>query len=154
MAGSMKRRRTVQITFILVPVSLALAWAVHVGDFRYRRFIQDEPLKSPVKVVRVDGHRFVLEDGRTMEFKSRRPGTLSDMLSQSGFQIDLGPFRDGTYYVWARQDGGIPHVRWRPALRIPLFKRTVYVNRREHIGFANEVDEQRETQRDAADRAF
>jgi hypothetical protein len=133
---------------------LALAWGAHVVGFRYRHIIQGESLKSPIKVVRVDGYRFVLEDGRTMEFESQRPDTLSDMLSQSGFQVDLGPCRDGTYYVWARQRGGIPNVRWRPAFRIPLFKRTVYVNRREHIGFAKEVDEQRDTQRDAADRTF
>jgi hypothetical protein len=149
MAGSMKRRRIVQITFVLVPASLALAWAAHVVDFRCRHIIQGEPLKSPIKVVRVDGHRFVLEDGRTMESKSLRPGTLSDMLSQSGFQVDLGPCRDGTYHVWARQRGGISNTRWRPAWRIPLFKRTVYVNGRKHIGSAKEVDEPPETQRDA-----
>jgi len=141
--------RVALIAVILAVALFGFAWATGVISLRYRQIIEDEPLKSPVKVVDIDGDRLILEDARTMEFENwmAAKGTIAETLSQSNFQVDLEPFRDGTYAVWARQDGWICGTGWQQPIVIPIFKVTEYRDRRQPVGRAREIDRRQEVQR-------
>jgi len=155
----MSSRKGMWAALIMGMVVVALfvtAWAVGLIGFHYPYIIDDEPLHSPIKVVRIDGRHVLLQDDRTIEFENWMEGraTISEALSQSDFQIDLEPDSNGAYIVWGRQAGWICGTPWTQPIRIPLFKDTVYRNRRQCIGRAKEIEGQPEDQRNEANETF
>ena len=113
-------------------VLFVLAWLVGVVGFHYAHVIENEPLIAPVEVTNVDGNRLVLADGRALEVDAF-PGQLTDLLSQSDFMIDLETEGEDAVLIYARQDGWICGTRWAQPIRIPIFRDTVYKNRRQLI---------------------
>ena len=114
-------------------VLIALAWFSGLVGFHYPHVIKNEPLKAPVKVMRVDEQKLFLEDGRTIEVETYPGEDLTKQLSQSDFMIDVEPAADGLVNIYARQDGWICGTPWAQAIRIPIFRDKVYKNRRELI---------------------
>ncbi len=151
MSSRNRRMRISLITVILVVAVFVLAPVTGLVSLSYLHIIEDKPLNSPITVAHIDGHRLILQDGRTMEVEDwvEGRGTITETLSQSDFQVDLEALGDGGYAVWARQDGWICGTGWTQPIRIPIFRVTAYRNRRQPIGFAKETEGQQEPQRDA-----
>jgi hypothetical protein len=94
--------------------------------------LKDEPLNNPQKVVYIEGTNVTLESGKSVGINFFRDSDLSNVLAQSGFEIDLEP--DGKMVaVYARQDGWVCGTPWAQPIRIPLIEDTVYKNRRELV---------------------
>ena len=142
MADRMTKTRVTLIAVILVVALFVIACVIGLIGFHYPHVIEDEPLKFPIKVVQIEGHDLVLEDGRRMALDdwTEDRGTISEVLAQSDFQIDVEPLVGETYAVWARQDGWICGTPWAQPIRIPIFKDTVYCNRRQPVGIARGTD--------------
>jgi len=106
----------------------------------YPHIIEDQPLKSPVLVVKIHNKLLTLEDGRTLEVISPLNEPLEKILKQSDNYIDLEAIGKTGLSIYARQDGWICGTPWSAPIRIPIIKDTVYKNRRELIAAAEVIN--------------
>ena len=123
------------IIITLVAAGLLVFGGLRRGlvTFHYPNIIQNEPLKNPQKVVRLDGPDIILENGRMVRLDFMYVSEISNELSQAAFIIDLEGEKEGAVRIWGRQPGWICGTAWSQPIRIPLIRDTVYVNRRELI---------------------
>jgi hypothetical protein len=108
------------------------AWIGLVG-FHYPQVIQNEPLRNPQVVVRLDGTNIVLKSGAVIRVEDMSTQEISNKLSQSAFEIDVERGKYGTVGIIARQNGWVCGTPWAQPIRIPLIRDIVYKNRRELI---------------------
>ena len=116
-----------------------LASFMGVVGFHYPHVIQDQPLNSPIKVIRIDGNRLILQDKRVIEVEDYSNQDLTNQLAQSDFMIEIENGAANFVGVYARQNGWICGTPWAQPIRIPMFRDTVYRNRRELISWPTTI---------------
>ena len=143
--------------------ALLLIGGTRIGviGWHYPYVIEDEPLRNPQKVIRVDDFCIYMANGAVIRVAG---GALdnSNMLSQSRFEADVIPWANDfisderKFYkslglslrprqpveIWARQDGKICRTPWAQPIRIPLIRDTVYKNRRQLVSVGEQYDGQ------------
>ena len=126
----------------LLLLLLAIATALGMVGFRYPHVIQDQPLANPVKVLRVESNRLFLADSRVIDVDLYPKQDITNQLAQSDFMIDVEDGKDDIVGIFARQDGWICGTPWAQPVRIPIFRDTVYRNRRKLITIGKIAGEQ------------
>lgn len=129
------------IIALIVATVVAIAWTMGLVGFHYPQVIQDEPLRHPLNVVRVENNRLWLEDGRGLVLDDLDAGQISNKLSQSDFKVDIEPGANGILGIYARQNGWICGTPWAQPICIPIIPDTVYKNRRELIAISDTVED-------------
>ncbi len=126
---------------LLVAVVLVIGlagWGVKSGfvSIHYPRIIENEPLRSPVQVVSVDGSRILLEDGRVIEFEDEPlKGTWESTMNDTDHRVDVESGGDGkVMVVYGNQKGWICGTPWAQPICLPLIAEDVYRNRRSILG--------------------
>jgi hypothetical protein len=128
------------LTFLVIAVLLAVGGAsIGVVGFRYPKVIQNEPLKHPQKVVRVEGTDLVLQNGRTVRVEGIDHSEITNKLAQAAFEVDLEGGDEGAVSIWARQSGWICGTPWAQPIRLPLIPDRVYRNRKQLIALGSFV---------------
>ncbi len=129
------RKRVKIIATILIVGALLVVSASMIGliGFHYPDVVQDEPLRNPQKVVRVEGTNIHLESGAIVALDGLDTLEISNKLKQSAFEIDIEGTNKEPVAIWARQDGWVCGTPWAQPIRIPLIRDTTYKNRRELI---------------------
>jgi hypothetical protein len=128
----------VALAAVVFAVGIDLGRRWRLVQFETVRYVENEPLADPVRVVGIDGCLFVLEDGREVRFDA--DPDLSGVLSedQSGrcrFPVDVEVEDGGSAKVYAKRRLWFCGNCSREArLCIPIATRTVPLNRRELIG--------------------
>ena len=117
----------------LLLLLLVIATALGMVGFRYPYVVQDQPLNNPVKVLCVESNRLHLADSRVVEVDPHSKQDITNQLAQSDFMIDVEDGADDEVVIYARQNGWICGTPWAQPIRIPIFRDTVYRNRRELI---------------------
>ena len=117
----------------LIFLLLVIAAALGMVGFHYPHVVQDQPLNDPVAVLHVESNRLFLADGRVIEADVDSEQEITNRLAQSDFLIDVEQGQDGFVGIYARQDGWICGTPWAQPILIPVFRDTVYRNRRELI---------------------
>ena len=108
-------------------------------DFHYSRGVDNDPLKSPVRVISIDGNRLLLGDGRSVFVRSEI-GRLSEVVEVSDYQIDieLDDKAIATVFVKSELAGcGDPFYMVRklfPPYQIRLIPKDFPLNFRERVG--------------------
>jgi hypothetical protein len=135
--------------YILIIALLLILCAASCGlvGFHYPTVIQDEPLRDPQKIARVEGTNLFLQNGSVIAIDWIKATEISNELRQSSFEVDLEGAKGEPVAIIARQDGWICGTPWAQPIRIPLIRDTVYKNRRELIAMGEYV--QPNSQRDA-----
>ncbi len=130
------------VATILIVVALLVVTASVIGliGFHYPDVVQDEPLRNPQKVVRVEGTNIYLESGAIVALDGINTLEISNKLRQSAFEIDVEGTNKEPVAIWARQDGWVCGTPWAQPIRIPLIRDTTYKNRRELIAVGSYVD--------------
>lgn len=98
--------------------------------------------KTTDAVLHVESNRLFLADGRVIEADVDSEQEITDQLAQSDFLIDVEQGQDGFVGIYARQDGWICGTPWTQPILIPVFRDTVYRNRRELITIGTIVGEE------------
>jgi hypothetical protein len=140
------------VATLIVVTILVGAWITGFIGIHYPHVIQDQPLRHPLAVVRVETNRLWLEDGRVLALDDADGSQISNKLSQSDFKVDIEPGADGILGIYARQKNWICGTPWAQPIRIPIFRDTVYKNRREliAIGMIEEASSQQSGAANAA----
>jgi len=122
-------------SYILVSlVVLFLCLKLRLVGISYPEIVENQPLESPIRVIRIEGNNVELADGRTLSLNDPSHESWSDVLAQSENMIDVEEFDSDFVAVYARQDGWVCGTPWAQPIRIPLIRDTVYKNRRELVG--------------------
>ena len=137
----MKIMRIIAYTAGLMLILLVIASALGMVGFHYPHVIRDQPLNDPVKVLRVESNRLFLADNRIIEVDLYPKQEITNQFAQSDFMIDVEHGRDGIVGIYARQNGWICGTPWAQPIRIPIFRDTVYRNRRELITIGKIIGE-------------
>ena len=118
----------------------------------YPHVVENQPLESPIKVVRIDGQNLTLSDGRVIIIDEETGRNWRAVLSESDNMIDVEEHDDGLVEVYGRQNGWICGNPWVQPIRIPIIRDTVYKNRREliAIGKLKKGNSQQDALTDAA----
>jgi hypothetical protein len=128
------------LTCLAIVVLLAAGGsALGLVGFHYPRVVQNEPLRNPQTVVRLDGIDLGLQSGAIIRVEAMESLEISNKLSQSAFEIDVESGKDETVAIYARLNGWVCGTPWAQPIRIPLIRDTVYRNRRQLIGFGSYV---------------
>lgn len=98
-------------------------------------------------MLRVESNRVFLADNRIIEVDLYPKQEITNQFAQSDFMIDVENGRDGIVGIYARQNGWICGTPWAQPVRIPIFRDTVYRNRRELITIGKIIGEQPTTPR-------
>ena len=138
----MKIMRIVVYSVGLIFLLLVIAAALGMVGFHYPHVVQDQPLNDPVAVLHVESNRLILADGRVIEADLDSEQDITNQLAQSDFMIDVERGQDGFVGIYARQDGWICGTPWAQPILIPVFRDTVYRNRRELITIGTVIGEQ------------
>ena len=127
---------------ILIIAAVFILCAANFGivGFHYPMVIQDEPLRNPQKVVRMEGTNIFLQNGAVIEIESSDAAEISNKLHQSAFNIDIEGTKGEPLAIFARQDGWICGTPWVQPIRIPLIRDNVYKNRRKLIAIGSYVE--------------
>ena len=118
----------------------------------YPHVVENQPLESPIKVVRIDGQNLTLSDGRVIIINDETGRNWRAVLSESENMIDVEEHDNGFVEVYGRQNGWICGTPWVQPIRIPIIRDTVYKNRREliAIGKLKKGNSQEDAATDAA----
>ncbi len=110
-------------------------------QFHYPRAVENDPLRSPIKVLSVSGNTLVLDDGRTFRVEVYdKP--LDEIVRESHFRVDMESESDGSgTTIYAARRGWICGTPWAAMIQIPLFPDKVSINRREMIGTVHVVSQ-------------
>jgi hypothetical protein len=115
-----------------------VATAIHAGliGFTYPRIVENEPLHTPVRVLKIENTVMTLEDGRKLEVQSLGSRELEAILKESHGTIDIetNPKISGVV-IYANRDGWVCGTPWARPLTLRLIPETVYKNRREFVDF-------------------
>ncbi|MES2923598.1 MAG: hypothetical protein V4819_18730 [Verrucomicrobiota bacterium] len=125
--------------FIVLAVIATGIFTGFIG-IRYPRVVENQPLRSPVRVVAVDGSRITLGDGVVVELDdSPMKGTWSSTMSDTHHWIDVESSGGDEVLIFGNRKGWICGTPWAQPIRIPLIPVDVYRNRREVIGFGTRL---------------
>ncbi len=109
-------------------------------DFHYPHGVDNDPLKSPVRVISVQRSLLLLEDGRNVLVQSE-VGRLSDLIEASGNRIDIElDDNTGTATVFVKSElagCGDPFIMVRmlfPPYQKPLIPDDFPLNYRRRVG--------------------
>jgi len=121
--------------YIVVTVLVVVVFGSMIGlvGFHYPSVIQDEPLRNPQKVLRVEGTNIFMEGGAVIALDQVYASGLCNKLKQSGVQIEVEGARGEPVAIFARQDGWVCGTPWAQPIRIPLIPDRIYKNRRELV---------------------
>lgn len=107
------------VVFALLVVATASVTQVGCIDFTYIRRIDNDPLSNPLRVVRADGSRLELEDGRTFDVMLMEED-LAQLLSDSNNRVEVEPTQYTDHYcIYGRRERFICGMG-APPIRIPL----------------------------------
>ncbi|NQZ68002.1 MAG: hypothetical protein HRT89_08025 [Lentisphaeria bacterium] len=106
-------------------------------SFSYPVFVNNQPLKKPVKVTNVNGTQLILGDGRSLNFEDIY------FPIQPGDFVELEAQEDGTLYVYTSERRRYcSRAFGNPTVRIPLFKKEYKQNRKSVAAYAWINDEE------------
>jgi hypothetical protein len=131
---------SIAVVAVLLSLGVDLVRRWRLVDFVSIRYIENEPLNNPTRVIAIDGARFVLEDGRVVLVDNGPDpfGMLSeDDLSLRMFLVEVETRADGSVGIYKKQPAwfcGTCLNSARPLIRIPIVTRSIPLNRKELIG--------------------
>ena len=119
----------------------------HVICIRFPRFVNNNPLLSPIRISRQKSDVFQVEDGRLIQLSSRfldsecesKPGdwTIDSLLKITEGQIDLEQVDENTFEVYAAVPRNhIPVGAFWGLIGLPLIPHNLPANVRRRIGDA------------------
>ena len=134
---------------VLMLIGLWILVASPLVKINYTEYQHADPLKSPVKIMKVVGNELQLEDGRTVVFQNDfELYTLDQLMKANNNQFEFVTNPDTTVSVYGITPGGImarcgsackrKHNSQTLPVIIPIFKTTVYRKKRMIIGSARE----------------
>lgn len=103
----------------------------------YPRVIENQPLRNPIAVAKVEGSRITLFDGRILELEDAAPTGSWEEFFSTGSKIEIEENGPDEVTIWGNKPGWICGTPWARPLRIPLIEDRVYRNRREILCFAS-----------------
>lgn len=121
-------------TIAVATLLLAAASVTGIVGFRYPHVLEDEPLRDSIKVFRIEGNEIHLADSRVVVVGTAVEDELRGAVAESELFVDVEVDR-AFATVYARQDGWVCGTPWAQPIRIPVFRDTVYRNRRQVIAF-------------------
>jgi len=131
--------RVVLTCLAIVAILVVGGSATGLIGFHYAHVVQNEPLRNPQRVVRLDGVELALQNGAVIRVEALDTGEMSNKLSQSAFEIDVESGKEETLGIYARQNGWVCGTPWAQPIRLPIIRDTVYRNRRVLIAFGSYV---------------
>ncbi len=135
-----------KIASYVLAIGIVLVGLLAVGSrfglvgFHYPYVILNEPLRSPQKVLRVEGGNIILENGQVIALDERYASDINSKLIQSGFEIDIHGSKGEPVAIFARQNGWVCGTPWAQMIRIPLIRDTTYKNRRQLVAVGTYVE--------------
>lgn len=131
------RAKTAILALGILAVGIALCWAAGLVEFTYLNVVPNEPLQHPRGVQGINVTNMVLDSGEIINFwpsdssdrsKEELCLEISNMVSHSGFQIDIETNKAGNLDILVRR-----YRKFRdtvPPFVIPIVRETVGRQRR------------------------
>jgi hypothetical protein len=129
---------------LMAALLIALFFATNgfgVVGLHYPRAFDNDPLRSPIRVLSVKNNIVELEDGRVLRInRSLVVEPLVELLKASDNLIDLEVTAPNELIIFVKKRGKICGTSWTRLVNISIFPDDIPVNSRESVAYASAIN--------------